>query len=152
MKTPAHPDPAATDAGSTPIRGRTQVRVRYGECDPMGVAHHSVYAVWLELARTELLRQAGHCYADMERQGDYFVVAELSIRFRRSARYDDLLTVHVWVSKCTRAKLVHSYEIRRGEELLVTGQTTLACVDHKGRLKPVPADIVALGGGESVEA
>ena len=46
------------------------VRVRYVECDPMNVAHHSVYPVWLEIARTDLLRRRGNAYRDLEVAGD----------------------------------------------------------------------------------
>ena len=35
------------------------IRVRYCECDPMGVVHHTVYPVWFEMGRTELLRDTG---------------------------------------------------------------------------------------------
>lgn len=115
------------------------VRVRYAECDPMGYVHHSVYPVWFEMARTELLRQAGVIYAEVERRGEmYIVVARLNLSFRRPARYDDELTVTAKLDRAGGAKIEHRYEVRRGEELLCTGQTTLACVDRQGRPMRVP--------------
>ena len=55
------------DAPRSSGKARTSIglRVRYPECDPMNVAHHSAYAVWLELARTELLREQGLAYRDL---------------------------------------------------------------------------------------
>jgi len=114
------------------------VRVRYPECDGMGIAHHSVYPVWFEIARTELLRQAGPSYADLERSGLFIVVARLSLSFRKPARYDDELEVTATLTASAGAKLEHRYEVTRDGELLCTGKTTLACVNEAGRPVRVP--------------
>lgn len=114
------------------------VRVRYTECDPMNVAHHSAYVIWMELARTEMLRERGVAYRDLEARGVFFVIARLSVRYRRPARYDDVLTVRVTLRPGSGVKVEHDYEVRRGDELLATAETTLACVDREGRLQPIP--------------
>lgn len=115
-----------------------QLRVRYVECDPMNVAHHSSYIAWLEMARTELLREQGVAYRELEEQGVFFVVARLGIKYRRPAKYDDLIDVHVKALPTAGVKIVHQYEVKRGGELLATAETTLACLDAKGRMRPVP--------------
>jgi len=117
------------------------VRVRYSECDPMKVAHHASYPVWMEIARVELLRARGRSYAEMEQRGVFFVVARLSVRYKRPARYDDELTVRCTAQPTVGAKIEHDYEIRRGDELVATATTTIVCVDADGRVKPVPADL-----------
>ncbi|MEX0654336.1 MAG: thioesterase family protein [Phycisphaeraceae bacterium] len=114
------------------------VRVRYAECDPMNVVHHSVYPIWFELARTELLREQGGVYREMEQAGVFCVVARLNVRYRRPVRYDDELTVHVKALPGGGVKIEHAYEVRRGTELLTTAETTLVCVDSDGKLRPVP--------------
>ncbi len=122
-----------------------EVQVRYIECDPMSVAHHSVYPVWLELARTQWLRDRGMPYSELEQQGVLFVVARMSIRYRKPARYDDVLLVRVWLAKGgkpSRVKVDQEYEIRRGDELLATAETTLVCVDRQGKPQAIPAQIV----------
>lgn len=121
------------------------VRVRYQECDPMNVAHHSVYPVWLEIARTELLRSMGQTYRDLEAAGVFLVVAKLSLRYRRPAMYDDELDVTVTALPTVGVKLEHKYEIRRGKELLAAAETTLACVDGDGKLRPVPENVLNPG-------
>ena len=118
------------------------VRVRYAECDPMNVAHHAVYPVWLEIARTELLRQQGKAYAECEREGIYFVVAKLNLRYRRPAYYDDELTIEVETLKSAGVKIEHQYSIRRGDEVIARAETTLACVDRAGKLRPVPGSLL----------
>jgi acyl-CoA thioester hydrolase len=120
------------------LRLEVEVRVRYSECDPMNVAHHSVYPVWMEIARTELLRQRGVAYRELEARGVYFVVARLGVRYRKPARYDDVLRVIVQGLPSAGVKVDHEYEIRRGDELIAAAQTTLVCVDREGKLQPIP--------------
>lgn len=118
-----------------------QIRVRYVECDPMNVAHHSAYTVWLEMARTQLLRERGHAYRDLEARGILFVVARLNLRYRRPAHYDDELTVHVQAKPCAGVKIDHVYEVRRGEDFIATAESTIVCVDRAGKLQAVPAEL-----------
>ena len=133
---------AAPDELTTTV----QIRVRYPECDPMGVAHHATYPVWLEIARTELLREQGGAYRALEESGVFFVVARLSLRYRRPARYDDLLDITVTCGPSAGVKLIHHYEVHRDAELLATAESTLACVDGEGRMRPVPEGLLhALG-------
>ncbi len=122
-------------------RIEVMVRVRYSECDPMSVAHHSAYPVWFEIARTDLLRRLGNAYRDLESAGVTFVVARMSLRYHKPAKYDDDLTIICEAAPSMGVKVEHAYEVRRGDELLATGQTTLVCIDREGRLKPIPEDL-----------
>ena len=76
------------------------IRVRYTECDPMSVAHHATYPVWLEIARTELLRVRGVAYKDLEAAGVLFVVVRMSLRYRKPAYYGDQIVVRVRSMRC----------------------------------------------------
>ncbi len=125
------------------------VRVRYPECDPMGVAHHAAYPVWLEIARTELLREQGEAYRALEAAGVFFVVARLSLRYRQPAHYDDQLSIDVTCGRSAGVKLEHAYTVHRGEEVLATAETTLACVDRDGKLRPVPEGLLPVERGGS---
>lgn len=117
------------------------VRVRYVECDPMNVAHHSAYPVWLEIARTDLLRRRGNAYRDLEAAGVMFVVARMSLRYHKPAKYDDEITIICNAQPSAGVKVEHTYEVRRDDELLATAQTTLVCVDREGKLKPIPENL-----------
>ena len=119
--------------------GTIEIRVRYPECDPMGVAHHTAYPVWFEMGRTELLRHgAGLAYRDLEAQGVFFAVTRLDVRYKRPARYDDLLTLQTRVTGTGRAKIEHAYELSRDGTLLSTATTTVVCLDRDGRPRPLP--------------
>ena len=125
----------------------TEIRVRYCETDAMGYLHHGEYANYFEVARTELLRVEGGCYAALEAAGYFLVVAELATKFRRPARYDEVLDVTARTVQVSPVKLVHEYEVRRGGELLTTARTVLACVDREGRIQRMPDEVVASAGG-----
>lgn len=141
-RTPATPIRAS---GPVPREGAVRLRVRYCECDPMNVAHHAAYAPWLEIGRTELLRQAGVAYADMERHGLFLVIVKLEVRYRKPVRYDDMVEVRTSVKGGSRVKVEHEYEVvvveRDGaafDEVAAAAATTLACVGRDGRPRELP--------------
>ncbi len=118
----------------------TEIRVRYSEVDRMGALHHSRFWIYFEIGRTELLRLQGACYAECERQGVFFVVAQAAIKYLSPARYDELLVLTTQVKKTGMARIEHTYELRRKDDskLLATGESTLACVDKGGKLMGIP--------------
>ncbi|MFM7052765.1 MAG: acyl-CoA thioesterase [Planctomycetota bacterium] len=118
-----------------------ELRVRYPECDPMGVAHHAAYPVWLEMGRTEMLRAAGDTYRAFEEAGIFLAVVRLELRYRRPARYDDLITVVTELRAAGPVKIEHTYRVERAGELLAEGATTLACLDRDGHARPLPREL-----------
>jgi acyl-CoA thioester hydrolase len=125
-----------------------QIRVRYNETDAMGFLHHSNYLCYFEVGRTELFRAQGGNYRRMEEQGLYFVVARLEVRYRRPARYDDLLTLQTEISRVTPAKLEHSYRLMKGDETLAEASSVIACVNGTGEVQRIPEDLVAFTSQE----
>ena len=123
------------------MTGCTEIRVRYTECDPMGVAHHTAYPVWFEIGRTELLRENGVAYRDLEQQGFLIAVVKLSVQYKQPARYDDLLVLQTCVTQIRRATINHSYDLRRDGCLLTTACTTVVCLDRDGRPQPLPPQL-----------
>lgn len=120
------------------LSGEIQIRVRYAETDRMGLLHHANYLVYFEQARTELLRQYGASYKDLEDQGYYLVIAKVEIKYKSPAYYDDVLTIRTTVVRTTPVRIEHRYEVFREGMLICEGTTTLACVDKQGRLQAMP--------------
>jgi acyl-CoA thioester hydrolase len=123
------------------LTGEITVRVRYAETDRMGLLHHANYLVYFEQARTELLRGQGLTYKDLEDGGFLLVLTRVEVRYKRPARYDDLLTLRTSVVRTTLVKIEHKYEVWRDKELLAEGESTLACVDRDGRPQALPEDL-----------
>src|SRR5271155_5793632 len=105
-----------------------KIRVRYTEVDAMGYLHHSRYLQYFEMGRIEFLRAAGFSYADMEREGVFFAVTKLEVRYLAPARFDDELTLTTTVKRATHVRFDHTYELRKGNTLLAEGGTTVACI------------------------
>ena len=112
------------------IFNETEIRVRYGETDQMGVVYHANYAVYFEVGRTEWLRQFGLSYSRMEAEGIMLPVISLNINYKNSARYDDVLKVKTTLKKMPTASIEFEYElVNQKGDLLATGQTTLAFIN-----------------------
>ena len=94
-----------------PDVSETTVRVNYSETDQMGVVYHARYLVWLDVARCEHLRRTGLSYAELEAAGLRLAVSELGIRYRRPARYDDVVRVRCWVRELGSRKIVFGYAV-----------------------------------------
>ncbi|OHB67900.1 MAG: thioesterase [Planctomycetes bacterium RBG_13_63_9] len=116
----------------------TEIRVRYQETDAMGYLHHANYFTYFEVGRTEMLRASGGDYRKMEADGVFIVVAKAECRFRRPARYDDLLKIRTTIVRVTRARIEHEYRVLRDDQELAVAQLTLAAVDRQGRPCRVP--------------
>src|SRR5262245_35314776 len=114
------------------------IRVRYPEVDGMGFLHHSRYLQYFEMGRVELLRSLGHNYADLERQGVFFVVTRAEVQYKAPARYDDELTLVTKLVRQTTVRYDHAYELKRGDLLLAEGKTTIACVNRQGQIQQIP--------------
>jgi acyl-CoA thioester hydrolase len=122
---------------------RHEIRVRYGETDMMGVVHHSVYPLYFEEARTELMRAVGFRYAELEAEGYLLPLVDIGIRFIRGAVYDDALVLAARLTEVTKVRLVIEYEVFRREdgERLATGHTHHACTSKDLRPRRLPAEV-----------
>ncbi len=127
------PDPAA------PFD--TSVRVRYEETDRMGIVYHGKFFEYFEIGRTEWLRALGLRYRDLEARGLALVVSECSAKYLKPANYDDLITIRTRLVGATRASIVFSYELLRGDEKLAEGATTLVSVGPNGRPRRLPEEL-----------
>jgi acyl-CoA thioester hydrolase len=110
-------------------------RVRYRECDPMGVVYHTHYLDFFEVGRTEALRDAGVRYRDLEAQGIIMPVVNVEVEYHGPAYYDDRLVVDVRFEQEPAVRVPIDYAVHRDgeDDLLVTGHTTLCFMDAERR-------------------
>ena len=119
-------------------RCSVEFRVRYAECDPMGYLHHAKYWEYFEHVRTELLRQNGFRYRDLETEDVLFVVYKAACKYLLPIRYDDLITVTAQVARITRTRVDHTYVVEVNDQRACEASTTLACVGRDGQLRLMP--------------
>lgn len=125
------------------ITSRVQVTVRYAETDMMGVVYHGNYLPWFEIGRTTLLKEVGLPYRQLEAEGYRLPVLEVAAKYLRPAVYDDTLTIVTAMREKPLLRIRLDYEVRRGDELLATGETVHAFIDLQGRPVRPPATMVA---------
>ena len=134
---------------SAPLRsGVTHTRVRYAETDTGQVVYHSHYLIYFEVGRTELMRELGTPYRLLEDEdGVILPVVDVNVRYRQSARYDDLLRIETDLMSITGARITFQYRVFRedSETLLCEGETVLGCIDATtGRPKRLPERVNGL--------
>ena len=125
---------------SRPRAGVVTLRVRYPEVDRMGVAHHRNHFVWFEIGRTELMREAGIPYAEVEQGGLYLPVIEATCSYHAPARYAEELQVTTTIAATSPVRATFAYRLERVADgrLLATGTTIHAAIDASGRPRRLP--------------
>jgi acyl-CoA thioester hydrolase len=132
----------------------TEVKVRFAETDAQGIAHHSVYLVWFEVARIEYLARFRGGYPELQAEGIEALTLDASVRYRAPARFDDTLVVRARCSEVRGARFRFDYRVEREGELIAEGSTGHACADAQ-TLRPtrVPEWLVAaIAGVEAASA
>ncbi|QNO13744.1 acyl-CoA thioesterase [Alkalicella caledoniensis] len=109
----------------------TTIKVRYAETDQMGVVYHSNYLIWFEVARTEFMESKGVNYKELEENGLFLPVVEANCRYKRSAKYNDILTIKTTVELQGR-KIIFRYKIYKEDQLLSEGYTIHVFINKEG--------------------
>lgn len=120
-----------------PFVNKTEIRVIYADTDQMGVVYHSNYLRYFEIGRTELLRELGISYKEMEACGLFLPVKEAFIDYRISIKYDDIIIINTCIDKLKNVSLKLKYEIRAKEDsnlLYTTGYTLHPFINKNGEI------------------
>jgi len=128
---------------ATGREGVVEVRVRYAETDQMGVVYHANYLVWCEIGRTDLIRQLGTSYAQLEKDGVALAVIDASVRYHFAAKYDDRIRVRTVLTDVRSRTVTFNYTIENAETgaRLASASTTLASINKEGKLVVMPGEI-----------
>jgi len=126
-----------------------EIRVRYQETDAQGRVHHATYINYFEIGRVEFLRAMGRSYRQLEKDGIFLVVSEISCNYFRGAMYDDLLMLKTRVTRAKGVRITHEYELTLDGELVVTGHSVVASVSPDGKVKRLPSWLILSPDSES---
>lgn len=120
-----------------------RLRVRYGETDQMGRAHHSHYLLWCEEGRTDWLRERGASYAALEAEGVLLPVSRVSVAYREPAAYEEEIEVVTRVEQVRSRSVAFAYRVRRASDgvVLADAHTELVCMDRDGRVRRFPESL-----------
>jgi acyl-CoA thioester hydrolase len=122
------------------------VRIYFEDTDFSGVVYHGSYVRFLERGRTDFLRVLGigHDALDKGAHGEplAFTVRHMTLDFMKPARIDDIVVVETTPKELTGARGILAQTIRRGADVLVTAEVTVALINNEGRARRWPAAIV----------
>ncbi len=122
----------------------SEIRVRYGETDKMGVVYYGTYPLYLEVARTDLMRKHGIVYRNLEENGIQMPVVHLECTYIKPAYYDDVIIINTLVKEIIGSRIVFEYELyNKDNQLLNKANTTLIFVNSiTGKPCRPPAEIL----------
>jgi len=119
-------------------------RVTYAECTLGDHIYHSRYLDLLEAARGEFLRALGEPVLGLQAADYIFPVIEARLRYKYPARYDDLLTIEVWLTRVERVRLNFGHRIlNQAGRLIVEAETFHCCTSREEKPKRLPETLVA---------
>ncbi|MHB8090780.1 MAG: acyl-CoA thioesterase [Syntrophales bacterium] len=124
-------------------RSPLKIRVIYADTDAMGIVYHTNYIRWFEIGRTELFRDLGIVYKDLEASGCTLPVTQAYCHYHLPARYDDLVLLETEIDFIKRASIKFTHKIwdEAHINLLTEGYTVHACTDRTGKIIRMPAII-----------
>lgn len=119
------------------MKSTKNIEVRYAETDQMGVVYHANYLVWLEMGRTQLIKDLGFDYAGLERQGYLSPVLDVSIQYKASVRYGEEVRVETWIHSYSRLKTIYGYQVVKKDGTIAATAKTIHTLVHKDTFRPV---------------
>ena len=119
-------------------------RVTYAECTLGNHVYHSRYLDLLEAARGEFMRSLGQPVLALQDADYIFPVIEARVRYKFPARYDDLLTIEVWMTLLQRVRLNFGHRILNQDgKLILEAETFHACTSREEKPKRLPEELIA---------
>src|SRR5512141_1510612 len=118
------------------IKHTTDIRVRYADTDQMKIVYYGKYFEYFEQGRSDLLRQIGMPYPEIERRGFLLPVIEAHAEYRRSALYDEELTVRTMVHDLPQARIRITYRVFRNDGVVLVEGHTVHSFLHAERRVP----------------
>jgi len=122
-----------------------KIRVYYEDTDCGNVVYYANYLKYMERSRTELLRERGINLSLLQKEGYLFIVAEVHIKYKASAKYDDLLDIDSIIKSISFASITFSTTVKNSSgKLLVTGDVKLAFINREGKICRIPEEIASI--------
>lgn len=114
-----------------------EIEVRYAETDQMGVVYHANYVIWLEIGRTQLIRDLGFSYAGLEQDGYLSPVTNVNVNYRTPVKYGETVTIRTWIEKHSKLRTTYGYEIVHEDGTVASTATSEHVIVKKDSFRPV---------------
>ncbi|MEO4055103.1 thioesterase family protein [Solibacillus sp. CAU 1738] len=114
-----------------------QIEVRYAETDQMGVVYHANYIIWCEIGRSQLVKDLGFEYAQLERDGFLSPVLDFSVQYKAAMRYGQTATIRTWIESHSRLRTTYGYEILHEDGTVAATATSVHTLVKKENFRPI---------------
>ena len=125
-----------------PLPFSVQERVRWSDCDPLGIIYYGTYIRFFEVAEHEMFRAAGLPYEVMRVQRHVQLPRKaFQVEFHSPAEMDELMEIQVGVARIGTTSLTMRFEAFRVRDRVHRASATLTvvCVTKEGIVKrPLP--------------
>lgn len=115
----------------------TTVDVRYAETDQMGVVYHANYVVWMEVGRSQFVKDVGYNYAELEQQGYMSPVLSINVQYKTPVRYGQKAIIRTWLKSHSRVRTVYGYEISHEDGTVAVVAESEHTIVKKDNFRPV---------------
>jgi acyl-CoA thioester hydrolase len=124
---------------------KTSFRVVWADTDAAQVVHYSNYFRFFERAEEEFYRQIGFSFTDTTKRGLWFPRAEAFCRYKKPARFNDLLEVELTVEELKEKSIRIGFRIFNKETAVLLAEgyiVVVAAEKQNGKATQIPQDIV----------
>ena len=122
---------------TTMFKSEKEIEIRYAETDQMGVVYHANYLVWMELGRTQLVKDLGFDYAGLEERGYLSPVLDLSVQYKKAMRYGQVATIRTWIHEHGKLRTTYAYEILHEDGSIAATGKSMHTLIQKENFRPV---------------
>ena len=121
----------------------TEHRVRYSDTNHFGVVYYARYLDWFEAGRTEILREKGITYADLEKKGLFAPVVEIKVNYKKPARYDDIIQLETEIENIGNSSIKFNYKVynKKTKELLAEAYTVNVFINKDMESVRIPDEV-----------
>jgi acyl-CoA thioester hydrolase len=125
---------------------KTRIRITYKDTDQMGIVYYARHFEFFEQGRTELLRELGIPYCELEKKGIRLPVIEAHCEYKRGIKYDEIIVVKTMLLELPTSKIRMEYEIldEKEKKILAKGYTVHPFVDSRGKARRPPKEFLHL--------
>ena len=112
----------------------------------MGIVYYANYLTWFEVGRSDLLRQLGSSYREIEQENVFLPVVEAHCHYHHPARYDEVVAIRTTASRPSPARIRFDYRLSRADDgvVLASGSTLHVATDASGKPRRLPQKLTEL--------
>ncbi|MGX9134683.1 acyl-CoA thioesterase [Rummeliibacillus sp. JY-2-4R] len=119
-----------------------EIEIRYAETDQMGVVYHANYVIWMEVGRTQLIKDLGFSVTKLEAEGYVSPVMNVNVSYKASLRYGEKAIIRTWIKSQDRLRTVYAYEILHTDGTIAATATSEHIIVKKENFRPVALERV----------